>query len=105
MAGTVQTSECLARRMQLARWCTGNPSRVIQSETTDRLDKSSSTLYSLQRLSAVLLQLSFTWQPTGLVLAWHAAHMYSCLRLSWIADERDACWHQQEYQVDISGVP
>ena len=103
MAGTVQTSEYLASRMQLASRCTGNPSRVTQSKTSDCLDILSSPLYSLQRLSAMLSRLSFTWQPTGLVLAWHAAHMYSRLRLSWIADQRHACWHQQEYQVDLSG--
>ena len=104
MAGTVQTSEYLASRMHLGNRRTGNPSRVTQSKTTDRLDISSSPLYSLQHLSAVLLRLSFTWQPAGLVLAWHAAHTYFSLRLSWIADERHACWHQQEYQVDPSGM-
>ena len=105
MAGTVQTSEYLASRMRLAGQCTGYPSRVTQSKTTDCLRHLLiSTIFPSAPICRALA-IGIHLATTGLLLAWHVAHTHSRLPLSWIADERHACWHQQVYQLDLSGMP
>ena len=98
MAGTVQTSECLASRLWLAGRCTGNPSRVTQSKTIDCLRHLLIPTISPSAPICRAATIGIDLATTGLLLAWHVAHTHSRLPLSWIVD-------QQVYQMDLSGLP